>query len=192
MALTARCLAVAILLSARACGAAWVHPGVFVGTEQLATAAAAVAAGTQPVAAAFAEAVASLYAAKSYKPEGPPASGTIECGAYSMPDHGCGAEDRDGAAAFLQAVLFGLTSDAVYAANAVSILNAYGFRLKRYNNSNAPLQAAWGASKWTRAAELMRHLPGAGWAAADAAAFGAMLRGVVLPHIVNGSSANGK
>ena len=29
--------------------------------------------------------------------------------------------------------------------------------LQKYNNSNAPLQAAWSALKWTRAAEIVRH-----------------------------------
>ena len=170
---------------------AWTHPGVFVGTQQLAFVKSQVAAGADPITAAYNKAIASPLAAKDYVPHGPPVGGTIECGSYSKPDHGCSEEDEDGAAAYLQAALFAITSDAQYAANSVAILNAYGTNLKRYNNSNAPLQSAWGASKWARAAELARYTPGFGWAEVDSATFAAMLRRVVLPHIINGSKANG-
>jgi len=88
-------------------------------------------------------------------------------------------------------VLYNLTGEAVYATNAVKILNAYGHNLKKYNNSNAPLQAAWGAEKWSRAADLAYHLPGVNWASSDVTAFKNMLLNVNLPLIYGGSDSNG-
>lgn len=143
-----------------------------------------------PIFSAFKKALASPSSNKSYAPLGPPPSGIIDCGSYDHPDHGCSDEDNDGDAAALQALLFVLTDEQVYARNAIAIMNAYAHGFRHYNNSNAPLQAAWSACKWTRAAELMLH-SGAGWAPAQAAAFVAMLYRTHLPLIYPGSGANG-
>lgn len=75
-------------------------------------------------------------------------------GPYSKPNHGCKAEDSDAAAAYVQAILSYVTDNQRYADNAIAILNAYGHDLKGYTNANAPLQAAWGASKWLRPPKL--------------------------------------
>lgn len=87
-------------------------------------------------------------------------------------------------------MLWALTGTQVYATNAVTIMDTYAARLKAYNSTNAPLQSAWGAAKWTRAAELTSHT-GAAWPAASAAAFARMLTTVTLPLIFAGSSSNG-
>lgn len=123
-------------------------------------------------------------------PWGPPASGTIECGSYSHPDHGCSNESQDSATAYLQALLWAVNGTQRYADNAIAILNLYAKGLRRYNNSNAPLQAAWSAMMYTKAAELLRHT-GAGWPEHEAQALSAMLHAVTLPLIVGGSHANG-
>ena len=167
----------------------WTHPGVLIGADQLAYVKAHLS--DAPFAAAFAKAVAHPLASHAYKAAGPPASGVIECGSYSKPDFGCSAEDADGSAAYLQLVLFALTGERAYAATAVAVLDAYAANLKGYNNSNAPLQAAWGLSKWVRAAELAQHLPGVAWPAASASAFVAAMRAAALPHVINCSPANG-
>ena len=167
----------------------WTHPGVLIGADQLAYVKAHLS--DAPFAAAFAKAVAHPLASHAYKAAGPPASGVIECGPYSKPDFGCSAEDADGSAAYLQLVLFALTGERAYAATAVAVLDAYATNLTGYNNSNAPLQAGWGLSKWVRAAELAKHLPGVNWPAADAAAFAAVLRAAALPLVENGSGSNG-
>jgi hypothetical protein len=68
-------------------------------------------------------------------------------------------------------------------------MDAYARGLRGYNNSNAPLQAAWGASKWPRAAELIKYYaqgpaPAPVWAPSHAQAFANMLTKVsvgVLP-----------
>jgi hypothetical protein len=171
----------------------WVHPGVLVSPSQLAHMNATVHAGPQGnvMAAAFAKALKSKYAALDYKPLGPPSTGIIDCGSHSHPDNGCSEEDSDASAAYLQALLFYLTGTSGYASNVVSILNAYGQHLKGYTNSNAPLQSAWGLSKWARAAELARHIPGVGWSSSDADAFSSTLLHAALPLIVNGSPDNG-
>jgi hypothetical protein len=52
------------------------------------------------------------------------------------------------------------------------------------------LQAAWDAEKWPRAAEIIRY-SNAGWAPADAQAFGQWMNTTMLPQIINGSTSNG-
>ena len=170
--------------------AAFTHPGVFLGSRQLAFIHERVAAGAEPFASAYKKAAASPLGSVDYAQLGPPASRVIDCGSYSRPDDGCSAEDADGAAAFLQMVLFSLTSDVRHAAVAVRIMRAYT-SLEKYNNSNAPLQAAWGLSKWTRAAELAAHLPSTGWSAGDATAFAAMLARAAVPLVEHGAPENG-
>jgi len=176
---------------------AWAHPGVLVSAPQLAFVRAALAAGEQPFAAAFAKAAGSAFSNLSWAPQGPPASGVIECGGYSRPDHGCSAEASDAVAAYTHALLFalgaGADGGAAHARAAARIMDAYA-RVTKYNISNAPLQAAWSASKWSRAAELVLRAEGGGeavWPAANAAAFVAFLVNVELPLIANETNANG-
>jgi hypothetical protein len=166
------------------------HPGVLVSAQQLQFIRRQVQEKIDPIYSAFIKAQNNKYGSLTYSPEGPPPDGVINCGSYSNPDIGCSAEDDDGSAAYTQALLFWITGNSTYAQNAIKILNAYGASLKDYINSNAPLQAAWGAEKWARAAELIRY-SNAGWSATDAAAFGTMMNNVILPKIVNGSSSNG-
>src|ERR1019366_9421283 len=59
-------------------------------------------------------------------------------------DHGCHAEDSDASAAYLQAVLWWITRDHRYAANAIRIMNTYSYKVKGYTNANTHLQAACG------------------------------------------------
>ena len=143
-------------------------------------------AGVEPFAQAFKNLLASPYANASWALQGPPASLVIECGGYDHPDHGCSAEDEDAVAAYTQALLFSLTGQPAHAAAAMRIMDAYA-GVREYNNSNAPLQAAWSASKWSRAAELIRHT--SSWP--GAAAFTSYLVRVVLPKIAEGSNSNG-
>jgi len=172
-----------------AAAAGFVHPGVLVSGQRIADIKAAIADGVSPAPAALANARASPYANTSWALQGPPANLSITCGSYSRPDWGCTAESDDGAAAYLQALLYQLTGEAPYAAKAIEIMDAYS-SVREYTLSNAPLQAAWGASKWARAAELIIHSP-AGWPAASQAAFIAFLTNVSLPLIKDGSKANG-
>jgi hypothetical protein len=166
------------------------HPGVLVSQPQLDFLKSQVAAKANPYYQEFQLAKASPYGALDYRLQGPPHDNIIDCGSHSNPNHGCKEEDSDASAAYLQSVLWIITGDHRYAQNAINILNAYGHNLKGYTNSNAPLQAAWGASKWARAAEIIRYT-NAGWKSADIQAFSNMLTTVSLPLIQNGSGANG-
>lgn len=179
-----------ILLPDFATAQAFQHPGVLVSKAQLDFVKAQVNAKVEPFYTQFERAQASEYADLNYKVKGPPANGIIACGSHSHPDFGCHDEDADATAAYLQAVLWYITGNHAYADNAIRIMNIYGKGLKAYTLSNAPLQAAWGAEKWPRAAEIIRY-SSAGWAPEEVQAFAAMLKKVELPLIYNGSPANG-
>lgn len=172
---------------------AWEHPGVLVGGEQLSLVRAALASGKEPYASAHAQASGSRFAELDWEMRGPPASGVIECGERDHPNRGCSDEDEDGVAAYTHALLFALGGGAAHARAAARIMDAYS-GLKRYEGFNAPLHAAWSASKWSRAAELVVHAAGGGaavWPRESASAFRAMLRRTALPLIEDETNANG-
>ena len=162
------------------------HPGVLVSRQQLDFVRQQVRAKKDPIYSEYLKAVASPFAALDYKVLGPPETGIIDCGPYSRPDHGCHAEDEDASAAYLQAVLWWITRDHRYAANSIRIMNAYARQLKGYTGSNTPLQAAWSAETFPRAAEIIRYSH-AGWERKDIRAFTKLLTQVILPHIRDGA-----
>jgi hypothetical protein len=166
------------------------HPGVLVSRQQLDFVKQQVAQKTEPFYGEYQKALASQYATLDYKLQGPPPTGIIDCGPYSRPDQGCHAEDADATAAYLQALLWWINGDRRYADNSIRIMNAYSHQLTAYTSSNAPLQAAWSAEMWPRAAEIIRYSP-AGWKPEDVQAFGAMLTKINLPLIRDGSPKNG-
>jgi hypothetical protein len=168
---------------------AFQHPGVLLSRAQLEFVKTEVNAKVEPFRTEFQRAKDSEYGDLQYKPKGPPATGVIECGSSSHPDFGCKDEDADSAAAYVQSLLWYITGNPAYAKNAIQILNAYQ-NLKAYTNSNAPLQSAWSASKWARAAEIIRY-SNSGWAPADVQKFSDMLTKVVVPVIHDGSNYNG-
>ncbi len=166
------------------------HPGVLVSREQLNFVKRQVKEKKEPIYGEFQKAIASQYAALDYKLMGPPSTGIIECGSYSRPDHGCHAEDSDATAAYLQAVLWWITGDHRYADSSIRIMNTYAQQLKGYTGSNTPLQAAWSAEMWPRAAEIIRYSH-AGWKPEDVQAFSDMLTNLNLPLIHDGGPQNG-
>ena len=168
----------------------WVHPGVLISPKQLALIRTAVANRSEPFYSQYQKAIVSWMGQKVYVPQGPPASGVVECGSYSVPDYGCSAESRDATTAYMQAVLWAITSDRAYANNSMLIMDTYARNLKGYNNSNAPLQAAWTGLKFARAAEIIRHT-GAGWPDSNISAFAKMLVTISLKQAWNGWGGNG-
>lgn len=108
-----------------------------------------------------------------------------------------GVEHLDDAqAAYTHALLWYYTGNRDYATKAKEILNAWSLTLReikfdqprRVDNGsqvfmNGKLQAGWGASLLTRAAEIIRYT-GAGWPATAATRFETMLRNVYLPHVI--------
>jgi hypothetical protein len=167
---------------------AFLHPGVLVNRTQLEEIKRRVAAGIEPQKSAFAQLLASPYGALDYRPR---ARATVECGSYSRPDLGCKDEQRDSEAAYAQALLWSVTGNPVYAENAIRIMNDWSGTLTGgHINSNGPIQAAWCAEVWPRAAEIIRYTYG-GWAPADLARFQTMLRTQYLPSLLGGDCENG-
>lgn len=83
---------------------------------------------------------------------------TVECGSSSNPNFGCSDETRDASAAYTQAILWQLTGNTQYAESTRKILNAWAETLEGgHTNSNGPLQAAWSAETFTRAAEILKY-----------------------------------
>ncbi|HWE27548.1 MAG TPA: alginate lyase family protein, partial [Polyangia bacterium] len=166
----------------------FVHPGVMVDKAQLDFVKAQIAAKKDPWYSAFNSTKGSALASLSYKPS--PYS-DVECGSASQnPDVGCQQEKDDSAAAYTQALLWYYTGNTTYAQNAINIMNAWSSMLTKHGASNAPLQSAWAASQWPRAGEIIKYTY-TGWAPADAAKFGAMLKNVYSPETINGSNSNG-
>ena len=166
----------------------FVHPGVLVDKGQLDFVKAKIAAGADPWKSALASAQGNSLASPTYTPM---PLATVTCGPYSNPDIGCSAEKADAAAAYTHALLWYHTGDMAHAQKAIEIMNAWSSVLMAHTDSNAPLQSAWCASVWPRAAEIIRYT-NAGWAAGDVTRFGNMLKNVYLPEVVDGDpSSNG-
>src|SRR4051794_34143024 len=164
------------------------HPGILVNAAQLDFIKAKIAAGAEPWKSALEAAKASDYGSLTYAPH---PWKTCECGPFSRPDLGCKDEQRDSAAAYTQALLWYFTGNETYARNATNIMNAWSSTLTGgHINANGPVQAAWCAEEFPRAAEIMRYsYPG--WSAEDISKFKTMLATQYLPSLVNGSCENG-
>jgi hypothetical protein len=168
--------------------AGFYHPGVLVNRAQLDFIKSKVAAGIEPWKSAFEAAKASDLGALSYTPH--PWT-NCDCGPFSKPDLGCKDEQHDSAAAYTQALLWYITTNKIYAENAIKIMNAWAATLTGgHKNANGPVQAAWCAEQFPRAAEIIRYSD-AGWSAADIAKFQTMLATQYVPSLVGGSCENG-
>ncbi|TDO54452.1 alginate lyase [Kribbella sp. VKM Ac-2527] len=165
--------------------ATFTHPGVGVSRPQLDFVRAKVQAGAQPWTNAFNQARDSKYGSLSRTPT---PRAVVECGPYSNPNLGCTNEREDAIAAYTDAVLWYVTRDDRYAQKAIQLMDAWSATIRDHTNSNAPLQTAWAASSWPKAAEIIKHAYG-NWP--NAGRFGTMLRNVYLPEIYNGSNSNG-
>jgi Alginate lyase len=165
--------------------AVFTHPGVGVSRAQLDFVRAKVQAGAEPWTNAFNQAKNSKYASLTRTPT---PRAVVECGSYSNPNYGCTDEREDAIAAYTDALLWYITRDDRYAQKAIQLMDAWSATIRDHTNSNAPLQTAWSASSWPKAAEIIKHVYG-NWP--NAGRFGTMLRNVYLPEIINGSNSNG-
>lgn len=179
-------LSALVATPAQAAPAVFAHPGVMVSRAQLDFVKGRVAANAQPWKAAFDQMAASPFASLTRNPT---PRAVVECGSYSNPNIGCTDERQDALAAYTLALRWYITGDARYATKAISIMDAWSAVLRDHTNSNAPLQSAWAASTWPRAAEIIRYTYTGGWP--NMQRFATMLRNVYLPEVVNGSSSNG-
>ena len=168
--------------------AGFYHPGVLVNRAQLDLVKNRVAVGIEPQKSAFEAAKSSDLGSLSYIPH---PWETCECGPHSRPDLGCKDEQHDSEAAYTQALLWYITSNKVYAENAVNIMNAWSHKLTGgHKLANGPVQAAWCAEQWPRAAEIIRYTYD-GWSKADVTQFEKMLTTQYVPSLANGSCENG-
>ncbi|WP_307677781.1 alginate lyase family protein [Streptomyces sp. V4I2] len=171
---------------AQAAPAAFAHPGVTVSKGQLDFARTKVNAGAQPWKGAYDRMLASKYADLNRTPK---PRAIVECGSYSNPNHGCTDEREDAIAAYTHALAWYVTRDERHAKKAIELMDAWSAVIKDHTNSNAPLQTGWAGSSWPRAAEIIKHTYTGSWA--NSGRFGAMLRNVYLPEVINGSHSNG-
>jgi hypothetical protein len=164
------------------------HPGILVNRAQLDLIKARVAQGIEPQKTAFAALLKSPIAALDYAPS---PRATVECGPNSRPDLGCKDERRDATAAYTQALAWVVTGNERYARNAIRIMNAWsGMLTGGHINENGPVQAAWAASVWPRAAEIIRYTSDF-WPPEDVARFSKMLVTQYVPSLINGCDENG-
>ncbi|MBV6701876.1 chitosanase [Kitasatospora aureofaciens] len=169
--------------AARPSDAAFQHPGVLVGNQQLAFLKGQLDAGAEPWKSAFADLQSSKFASLDWQPQ---PRATVECGSSSHPNNGCSDERDDAMAAYAHALQWVLTKDQRHAEKAIQIMDAWSGVIQEHTNSNAPLQTGWSGNNWSRAAELIRY-SGAGWSAASIDRFSTMLRTVYVPLLTPGS-----
>ena len=203
-----RVLCAALCLSAATQVLAWKHPGIVVSQDQLDATRAAYQAGNPVIVDQVNKAKNSNYGSTGYSVKGPWPGGVNQCGSSSNPNHGCQNADDDSNAAYVQALLWYITGNQMYANNAIEIMNTYASSFKGYAGtnglscpsgtdcSNGPLQSGWDAEKWPRAAEIIRYGrtssgATAGWSSASVSAFSNMLTKIYQPVIQNGSGVNG-
>ena len=164
------------------------HPGVLVNREQLDFVKGRIAARAEPWSTAFKTAAASDLGALDYTPK---PWETCQCGPRSNPNLGCKDEQRDSEAAYTQALLWYLSGNEVYARNAIKIMDAWSGTLKGgHKLENGPVQAAWCAEVWPRAAEIIRYTY-PGWSTENIARFETMLKAQYVPSLIDGSCENG-
>lgn len=166
----------------------FLHPGILVNRAQLDLIKQRVAAGTEPQKTAWAALLKSELAALDYSPN---PRAVVECGPYSKPDLGCKDERRDATAAYTQALAWVVTGNEKYARNAIRVMNAWANTLSGgHTNDNGPAQAAWAASVWPRAAEIIRYTCDF-WTKEDIARFQKMLVEQYVPSLIHGCDENG-
>lgn len=156
-----------------------VHPGVLVTGTQLNYVRSHL--GQEPWKSALAQAEGSKFASLTYRPH---PWETVRCGSHSEPNEGCFDETDDATAAYTQALLWRYTRNRTYLENGVDILNAWAATLKGgHTDENAPLQAAWAAELFTRAAEILKYDDGGYWTQEQKDKVTAMFRQQYLPDI---------
>ncbi|MEV7288362.1 alginate lyase family protein [Streptomyces sp. NPDC093252] len=165
---------------ALAAGEPFTHPGVLLGRAQLDAVRKKVTAGKQPWLSAYLDMRDSRYG--SYKYRARPVA-DVSCPAGDGPGTGCAEERADAIAAYTQALLFTVTGKRQHAVKAAEIMDAWSAKLKRHSGAGAVLQAGRSGGIWARAAEIVRHTPGAGWPKDRVHRFETMLRTAHLPHV---------
>jgi hypothetical protein len=169
-------------------GSGFHHPGVLVNRAQLDFVKTKIAANAEPWKSAFEAAKSSDLGSLTYTPH---PWATCECGPRSNPDRGCKDEQHDSDAAYTQALLWYFSGNQAYADKAIQIMNAWSGTLTGgHKLENGPVQAAWCAEVWPRAAEIIRYISSS-WGASDVKKFEKFLATQYVPSLTGGSCENG-
>ncbi|MEV5607247.1 alginate lyase family protein [Streptomyces sp. NPDC052225] len=168
----------------RPSGGPFTHPGVLVDKAQLTAARDHVARKEEPWLSAYKEMSTSKYADLDYKAK---PYDVVECPFDTRPGQGCVEEREDAIAAYTQALLWNVTGKKAHADKAVQIMDAWSDTVKDHTEGNAGLQAAWAATSWAKAAELMQYTYD-GWPDGEELKFQRMLRETYLPVVEAGSA----
>jgi hypothetical protein len=152
------------------------HPGVLLGTAQLAFIKGRIAANAAPWTSAFTTVKARSLSSLGYTPH--PVA-TIDR-ANSSAANVVG----DAIAAYSDALIYALSGDVRYADKSITILNGWAATLSSVD-ANAQLDAVWASEVFPRAAELVRHTyrPAAGHPSLDLEGITRMFRQVLLPQL---------
>jgi len=165
----------------------FLHPGVLVSARQLDFVRDQIGKGEQQWLTAYEEMAISPHASLSWQPK---PRAVVDCGPFSTPDLGCRDESSDAVAAYTHALMWYLTGNRAHADKVIQILDAWAAVLKKHTNRNAPLQAAWSAASFVRAAEIVRYTYD-GWPKAQLDRTIAMFRTVFLPLVKGGAPQAG-
>jgi len=164
-------------------GTTFKHPGVLIGSAQLAKIQAMVNEKKFPWYQAFQKMTKSRYGSLSYKPT---AHDKVDAGSKSADDL---IEDSE--AAYTQALLWTITHNPTYAKNAINIMDAWAATLSSsFIGMNRYNDAAWTGDVWPRAAEIIRstYVDSNGstlWPPSDIERFKSFLKTYYLPLLVN-------
>ena len=183
--------------SATAGGFSFTHPGVIVGSADLARIKAAVASKSEPEWSAFNAAANSTTFAYGGLP--PFRAGLLNYSSHPQRMHANGsgitAMRESAIAAYTHGLLYAGDGDERRCALMRQIMDGWTHSPPEYANWTVGvglqngLQVAWGASLWPRAAEIARHYCPGEWP--GAAAFGAWMVKEILPQVDEGASTNG-
>lgn len=166
-------------------GAAFVHPGIIVSREMLENTRSNVLAKKEPTFTAF-NSMASARVGDgvwlgnlSYTPH----PSQLDIVNHSLsPGTRWFADKEDSIAAYTHALLSFINQDRRHAVKAAEIMNAWSSTLTRPPLLADSLEAAWSATSWARAAEIVRHTSDA-WSAEGVAAFRELLQTIYLPMV---------
>lgn len=159
------------------------HPGILSNEKELAYVKQKIQANQQPWKQAFDGLKASSYASLSYQPR---PFQIVSCGSYNANSNGCEEMVEDGVAAYSQSLMWWITGDARYAANAKKIINAWSGKYQKNTGTNSRLVISWSVPWYVNAAEILRYT-GADWAPADIQSFSRMLTEKMLDSTLDES-----
>lgn len=156
--------------------ATFVHPGVMHTASDIARIKAHL--NQEPWASAYLKLKNDALSSPSYKARGGSCPNVVrDVHAVCM-----GEFNNDANAAYQQTLMWALSDDKRYAANAIAILNAWSGTLKSIQGHDAPLAAGLNGFKFAAAAELLRYT-NSGWTVRDVAAAETMFHKVFYPVI---------